>query len=321
MKNYKPGLLNALFGTQSFLAVHRILIKKFGLETAAVLCELITKIDEYGVIYEGEKWFYYTLDRFAEIGVGRKKVEKIIRSFSEKGFLKTKNMGMPNKRHFALNEETLYDYIFMEEKPATPVCPKEQTGEKSDSQFVQKSKPVCPKEQTGLSESANQFVQKSKHLLDKSIIQDKLDKTITAEATDKAPLENWESLFLERIQKFSKEVKGEKLTRLGFGNPALLDIVTFCLESDNGITPLDMLERKLKAFKESQVPFIAENRSKFTLHLLRQVWDQLPIIESPQIAQNQSIGDFKLAKGVHLPEIEVTPEERQETLLKYGTFD
>lgn len=301
-------LSKIILDQKNYITTSKPLARRIGLERASILSLLISTSEyaEENQSLNGE-WFYFTQEKFREFGVKRTTLKNCIKFFEKLGFLETRLFGVPAKTHYKLNHEKISAFLensFEVAKNDKLDCRKQQSSlSKTTSQFVENSKLDCRKQQT--------------NILYQNTIPENNTRVITA-----APKNvDLEIEFLSRIQKLSLELKGEKLSRVGFGNPVLTDIIRFCSENQSGYPPIEFLERKIKAFKESEIPFIVQNKKSFTLHLFRQVWDQLNVSEyAPETQQNQFRATRKGVAIHDLPEIVVTPEQREFTRKKYGTF-
>ena len=160
----------SIFNENSFIKVHRVLASNFGMENGAFLSELIAKNEyfqstnreEKYIDEDGNFWFYYTLEKFSELGIKKAKVQSATRLFTKLGFIKTKNMGSLNRKHFCVNSESIKKFLFEDKKDSLP---------KSANQFDENGKPVYRNQQTSLTKSENQFTEISKHILDRELNQ------------------------------------------------------------------------------------------------------------------------------------------------------
>jgi hypothetical protein len=97
----------------SFLIVNKKLTEAIGLDRAAVLSELMNEyayFKENNMLLEGS-WFYYTYEKFNQIGLKRKRIDSIINFLQRIGFIEIKNAGIPRRRYFKLNQKEIVNFI------------------------------------------------------------------------------------------------------------------------------------------------------------------------------------------------------------------
>ncbi|MGL4412507.1 MAG: hypothetical protein ACRCTF_10405 [Bacteroidales bacterium] len=98
-------MLKAFMGQNSFLMVNKAMIAEVGMEAAIFLSLLV---DAY-TIFETE-WFFQTTPTIEGLSSGfltRRKQENAIKILIEKGMIEQKNMGLPMRKHFKINEEVV----------------------------------------------------------------------------------------------------------------------------------------------------------------------------------------------------------------------
>lgn len=102
-------LLKAFLGQKSFLMVNREMMKEVGME-AAIFLSILVDADN---IFE-EEWVYQTTPTVEALSCGfltRRKQENAIKILIEKGLIEHKNMGIPCKRYFKINEDKVMDLL------------------------------------------------------------------------------------------------------------------------------------------------------------------------------------------------------------------
>lgn len=96
-------LLKAFLGQKSFLMINKEMMREVGME-AAIFLSILVDADN---IFE-EEWVYQTQPTIEGLSCGfltRRKQENAIKTLIERGFIEQKNMGLPMKRYFKINEE------------------------------------------------------------------------------------------------------------------------------------------------------------------------------------------------------------------------
>jgi len=96
-----------------FLIVNKKLTKAIGLDRAAVLSELMNEYScskDNNMLLDGD-WFYYTYEKFNDIGLKRNRIDSIINFLQRIGFIEVKDAGIPRRRYFKLNEEEIISFI------------------------------------------------------------------------------------------------------------------------------------------------------------------------------------------------------------------
>src|SRR5574344_1900044 len=97
------AILKQLIGQQGFLMVNKAIMREVGMEAAIFLSILI----DADTIFE-EEWVYQTQPTVEGLSCGfltRRRQENAIKILIESGFIEQRNIGMPMKRHFRINEE------------------------------------------------------------------------------------------------------------------------------------------------------------------------------------------------------------------------
>ena len=111
-----------LFGTDAFISVNKHLVKRVGLVEAVFFGELLSKYKYYksqGQLVK-EKWFYATVESIEEsLNISKDIQEPAIKNLVKMGLIEKKIMGLPAKRHFAVNVQKLMD-IYLKKASESP---------------------------------------------------------------------------------------------------------------------------------------------------------------------------------------------------------
>jgi len=103
-------LVKELLLSSNFWVLSKPIVKEFGLETAFILSNLA---EAESILSDEEGWFYQTADTIEEItGLSNHKQTISIKQLIECGALEQKNKGVPMKRFFKINYETIQKLVF-----------------------------------------------------------------------------------------------------------------------------------------------------------------------------------------------------------------
>jgi len=124
----------------NYQTYNRDIARECGSINAAVfLSELINRweyhTDKQELIrHEGKLWFYYTCEKAEDrLVMGRKAQDGAIKKLEGKGWIESKAIGMPAKRHFIINEDKVLEFFGLKR------CPNGQTS------LSKRDKLECPK--------------------------------------------------------------------------------------------------------------------------------------------------------------------------------
>lgn len=176
-----------LFGNDAFISVNKHLAKTIGLVEACLFGELISKYKYYktqGQLID-DKWFYITIESIEEnIGLTRDRQDPAIKKLVKIGLIEKKVMGLPGKRHFAINVQKLMDlYLKKQDEPLIQsVCGISTNYNEEKPQTTMRKN---PKQDCGISTTIKSNNKKNleKEINKKSIYLSKLNKL------DKLPMQ------------------------------------------------------------------------------------------------------------------------------------
>ena len=94
--------------SNNYWVMNKKIVKEYGVETSL----LLSVLSEADNIF-GNEWFYQTAETIEELtGLSNYVQSKSITQLIKMGILEQKNMGMPRKRFFKLNYETISKQVF-----------------------------------------------------------------------------------------------------------------------------------------------------------------------------------------------------------------
>lgn len=105
--------LFTLLNANNYHTFNREIARKIGLEAAIMLSEIVDKFCHFeskGWLKEG--WFYLTIEDVEErTTLSRRHQDTAIQDLKNLGFIETKQMGMPAKRHFRIFKEKITEWL------------------------------------------------------------------------------------------------------------------------------------------------------------------------------------------------------------------
>lgn len=140
----------------------RPLARKIGTLNAVMLSELISKRTdpEVQLVHDqryGSNWFHHTLNDFEfETGMIRSEQESAIRNLKQAGLIECITFGLPNKRHFRLNDEAILAIFELHPRKEEKVVEIHQNSTVTHSNCE-----VCGNQQTRKVKPANKFLVKN----------------------------------------------------------------------------------------------------------------------------------------------------------------
>lgn len=102
-------MIKSILGLNSFFMVNKTLVNKLSFESALFIAILADAND----VFE-EEWIYQTQPTVESLSGGfltRRKQEAAIKELISHGLIEHKNMGIPRKRYFKLNEDAILDLL------------------------------------------------------------------------------------------------------------------------------------------------------------------------------------------------------------------
>jgi len=107
-----------LLNANNYFCVNRKLAQEIGLETAVFLSEIVDKhayFESNEMLKNG--WFYLTIETAEErTSLSRRQQDSAIEALKKLGFIDSKQMGLPAKRHFFLFKEKITEWLFRTNK-------------------------------------------------------------------------------------------------------------------------------------------------------------------------------------------------------------
>lgn len=103
------GALISILSNRGYILVNKSLARLYGLDEAVLLGELAAEC-EYWEAHDGLKdgYFYSTFENVEEnTTLARRRQEKAVKTLQDAGVVTVKREGMPAKRYFRLNEDTI----------------------------------------------------------------------------------------------------------------------------------------------------------------------------------------------------------------------
>lgn len=101
------NLLKQMFSQDAHWQINKDFARAYGLDCAMLLSDLVDKW-----IYFGTEWFFNTSDNIQhDTTLTRFQQDKAIKTLIENGFIETKLMGLPAKKHFRINENNIANFF------------------------------------------------------------------------------------------------------------------------------------------------------------------------------------------------------------------
>jgi hypothetical protein len=101
------NLLKQIFGQKAHWQINKDFAKSFGIECAILISDLVDKNT-----YFNQEWFFNTAENIEnDTTLSRFQQDKAIKILIENGFIETKLMGIPAKKHFKINENNLLNFF------------------------------------------------------------------------------------------------------------------------------------------------------------------------------------------------------------------
>lgn len=102
-------IIKSLLSQQAHFQVNKMLIRKLGLDEAALLSVLVDGDDRFRYLNEG--WFYTKSTRIQHIlNIGRKPYDAALKNLVSSNLVETKRAGCPPTTHFRLNYDKILEY-------------------------------------------------------------------------------------------------------------------------------------------------------------------------------------------------------------------
>jgi len=98
-----------ILGGNSFYMLNKKIVSGLGIESALMLAIVVDATDVFD-----NNWVYQTMETINKLSYGfltRFKQDVAIKKLKEVGILEQKNMGMPRKRYFRINEIKLLEFL------------------------------------------------------------------------------------------------------------------------------------------------------------------------------------------------------------------
>lgn len=150
-----------LMSNKNFGVYNKDLAQRLGLIESIIFGELCSEYDYYhdnDMLYEDE-WFYSTTENLEKnLNLGYKTQSKAIKKLIEIGLISQKNVGIPMKRYFKINQEKLLELVELElPNGKTKNCPKGKTS------IAQKEKLELPNGQTNNNKEQYSYNNNNQH--------------------------------------------------------------------------------------------------------------------------------------------------------------
>jgi len=104
-----------LLNGNNYLTFNREMAREIGINASIFLSELLDKFEYFqkqGVLKE-DGWFYLTIESAEErTTLGRDAQDGAIKKLKDLGFIQTKQIGMPAKRHFKIIKEKITEWVY-----------------------------------------------------------------------------------------------------------------------------------------------------------------------------------------------------------------
>ena len=102
-----------VLGQDAHWVLNKKIVKKVGVQAALLLSDIISKRQYFlnrGEVSDG--WFFNTVeDVEKDTTLSKHDQTKAIKKLSEVGFLKTKNKGVPPRRHFCIDDAEIFNFL------------------------------------------------------------------------------------------------------------------------------------------------------------------------------------------------------------------
>jgi hypothetical protein len=103
-------MVKELLLSNGFWVLNKLIVKEYGIETALILTVMA---EAESMLADDEGWFYQTAETIEEMtGLSNHKQTLAIKQLIKLGVLEQKNKGIPMKRYFKLNFETIENQVF-----------------------------------------------------------------------------------------------------------------------------------------------------------------------------------------------------------------
>ena len=103
-------MIKELLMSSGYWVLNKSIVKEFGIETAFLLSNLS---EAESMMADQEGWFYQTSETLEELtGLSNHKQTLCINQLIEVGALYQQNKGMPRKRYFKIDYETIQRLVF-----------------------------------------------------------------------------------------------------------------------------------------------------------------------------------------------------------------
>lgn len=131
------NLLKQIFGQKAHWQINKDFSKSFGLHCAILISDLVDKN-----IYFNQEWFFNTAENIEnDTTLSKFQQDKAINILIENGFIETKLMGIPAKKHFKINENNLLNFFnTIYSKNENQVCKKLTNYNDNNLQTINKNK-------------------------------------------------------------------------------------------------------------------------------------------------------------------------------------
>ena len=107
----KTPLSKIILDQKNYFNISKPIAYKIGLERASILSLLISTSEYAESATTLKGWFYFTQEKFRELGVKRTTLEKCIIFFKKLNFLETRLFGVPARTHYKLDHEKISEFI------------------------------------------------------------------------------------------------------------------------------------------------------------------------------------------------------------------
>ena len=103
-------LIKELLMSSGYWVLNKSVVKEIGLEPAFILTNMV---EAESMMADDEGWFYQTADTLKELtGMSSYKQTKAINELINFGILEQKNIGVPMKRYFKINYDSIQKLVF-----------------------------------------------------------------------------------------------------------------------------------------------------------------------------------------------------------------
>lgn len=102
-------VIKDILGVNSFYMLNKKIVSGLSIESALMLAIVVDATSVFN-----DEWVYQTMETINKLSYGfltRFKQNTAIAQLKSVGILEQKNMGMPRKRYFKINEEMLLEFL------------------------------------------------------------------------------------------------------------------------------------------------------------------------------------------------------------------